>query len=60
MIIKCIGKYDVEVIDYEWIMLHHCDGEKWNQRLCRDRNEITSRNGYLHIGELILEIDNAS
>ena len=56
MIIKCFGKYDVEVIDHEWIMLHHVDGEKWNLRLPRDRHEVTSRNGYIHIGDRIFEI----
>ena len=60
MIIKCVGKYDVEVVDHDWIMLHHVDGEKWNQLLSRDRFEITSRNGYIHVGDLIFEVDNES
>ena len=54
--IECKGVFNVELIDDEWLMLHHEDGEQWNQRLSRERYPVVIRNGYLHMGNIILEV----
>ena len=56
MITRCSGEYDVEVIDDDFVVLHHKLDKRLNQGLRQDVYPVHLRTGYIIVGNRTFEI----